>query len=121
MPCGEHIDLPPTNETLLIYTNGSEQQFYRMVPVPADAATVRTDGSIEYKQGDPPDIIGYDRTGLLFRPTWVSCRWRTLSVTHPNGYIAIKGRCGYPLAERHLQVITPAQCALCQKRRPING
>jgi hypothetical protein len=125
MPC--NCDPVPTDETVLIYTDGcTEPQFYRMVrtALPEKAGecgmpVVQIDGSIEYPQGEPPDILGYTRVGRLFRPAWASCRWRTLHVTHPNGCIAVRGCCGFPLSENHLKSVQPEQCSGCPVRQPI--
>jgi len=126
MPCGENLDLPSAKEMTLIYTRVcTEQMFYKMVPVPVEEGAcglpvVHSDGSIEYPHGDPPDILGYTRSGLRFYPAWVSCRWRTLTVTHPNNCIAVKGVCGSPQSEHHLKSVQPEQCQGCRARWPIN-
>ncbi len=121
--CDENLDLPPSKELTLIYTRGcTEQRFYRMVPAPTEAGTcgipmIRADGSIEYPQGDPPAILGYVRTGRVFRPAWASCRWRTLTVTHPGNCIAVKGCCGFPPSSEYLKSVQPGQCAGCPVRQ----
>jgi hypothetical protein len=106
-------DLPPTGELILLHTGNNPKAFYRMVPMPVTAGAcgipkLLTDGSIEYPQGDPPEILGYARVGRRFYPAWTPCRWRMLCVTHPNGCIAVEGRC-----IRQGKPILPADCEKC--------
>ena len=60
---------------LLIYTGGTESDFYRMVraaltkPGPCGLPTVYDDGRVEYPRGDPPDIEGYGRAERTEFPT----------------------------------------------------
>ena len=117
----------PTNEKVLACTGScSEERFYKMMqscppkePGPCGMPVVNDDGSIEYPQGEPPDILGYARVGRLFRPAWASCRWRTLHVTHPNGCIAVRGYCGFPRSDHYLKPVRPDQCESCPVRRPM--
>jgi hypothetical protein len=123
MPCNENLDLPPTGKIAMIYTAGTEAHFYRMIPVPTSGPcgmpTIHKDGSIEYPQGDPPDIQGYEKTGRIFRPVWPSCRFRSLEVTHPNGCIAIRGQCMNHQYALFTKTIGPSDCAYCGQRRAI--
>ena len=129
MPCNDCPDPIPTDETVLIYTTPStERVFYRMVrmALPEKAGecgmpVVHDDGSIEYPQGEPPDILGYTRVGRLFRPAWASCRWRALHVTHPNGCIAVRGCCGFPRSDRYLKTVQPNECADCPVRQAMRS
>jgi len=128
MGCGcPEEEPPPFSPFTLIYTSGTEAAYYRMVGVtlpesPGSCGTplVHDDGSVEYPKGDLPDILGYDRIGpRLFRPAWPSCRWRALTVTHPNGCLTVHGRCHHPLSNLHLQEVLPEQCNACSNRTPI--
>lgn len=111
---------------LLVYTGGTEAAFYRMVrlaipiePGPCGRPVVHDDGRIEYPQGAPPEIEGYERNGRVFRPAWPSCRWRTLTVTCPNGCLAVRSCCQNPLAPHHLTQASLADCRQCEFRTAI--
>ncbi len=128
MGCGcPEEEQPPSAPFTLIYTSGTEAAYYRMVratlpetPGECGIPEIHDDGSIEYPQGEPPDILGYDRIGpRLFRPSWPSCRWRALTVTHPNGCLAVRGQCHQPLSDHHLQAVLPEQCKSCSNRANI--
>ena len=116
----------PPDSFILFYNGGTESAFYRAVrlatpiePGPCGRPIVHDDGRIEYPEGDPPDIDGYERDGRTFRPIWPSCRWRALTVTTPNGCFAISSSCQNPLSARHLKHAPPADCHKCELRVPI--
>jgi hypothetical protein len=111
---------------LLVYTGGTEAAFYRMVrlaipiePGPCGRPVVHDDGRIEYPEGTPPEIEGYERAGRVFRPAWLSCRWRTLTVTCYDGCLAIRSCCQNPLAPHHLKQASPVDCRQCEFRTAI--
>lgn len=111
---------------LFFYSGGTEQAFYRMVrratPIeegPCGRPVVHDDGSIEYPKGDPPDIKGYRRDGLVFRPCLPSCKWRALSVTRPDNCFAVEPECQNPLAKQHLQETVAEHCQHCEFRSPL--
>lgn len=112
---------------LLVYTGGTEAAFYRMVrlAIPIEPGlfgrpVVHDDGRIQYPQGEPPEIEGYERIApRVFRPAWPSCRWRTLTVTSPDGCLAVRSCCQHPLAPYHLKQALPADCQQCEFRTAI--
>jgi len=124
-----HENLNKARSFLLIYTGGTEAAFYRMVrlatpqePGPCGQPVVHDDGRIEYPEGTPPDINGYDRVApRIFRPAWPSCRWRALTVSVSNGCFTITASCQHPLARHHLQDVLPDDCGACKAKTPIPG
>jgi hypothetical protein len=124
MPCNESLDLPPTGALTMIYTAGMEAHFYRSIPIPTSGPcgtpVVHKDGSIEYPQGDPPEIQGYRKEGRRFYPAWPSCRFRTLMVTHPKGCIAVQGRCVCPRSQKFLSEVELTDCQVCEARKTID-
>jgi hypothetical protein len=111
----------------LVYSGGTEAAFYRMVrlaipidPGPCGRPIVHDDGRIEYPEGQPSEIEGYERIEpRVFRPAWPSCRWRALTVANPDGCLAIQSCCQHPLAPHHLQQAAPADCRQCEFRSAI--
>jgi len=115
------------NAYLLVYTGGSESDFYRMVSnaIPCQPGTdeypiVHNDGTLEYRAEKPSDIIGYKRIGeRTFQPCWPSCRWRTLTVVAQDGQLSMIPKCQYPLAKGYREEIVPSGCNSCGQREPI--
>ena len=101
--CEEAAKLGNVGEKhVLAYTGGTALNFYLLFqrtlssckPGECGMPVVLDNGDIEYPQGEPPDILAYERRGpRLFRPKWKPCPWRVTQVTYPEGCLTIEVRC----------------------------